>query len=173
MLRLPPLWVACAPWCGCGCECGCTQFGVHIADVAFFVEPGSFLDAEARTRGTTCYMVTRRFDMLPPTLRYRHAEVPPGTPQAHPKVPQGHLVAHWRPEAMGTVVKSAPYCLMPGALFIVHTLHPLFLPGVLFIAHTLHLLFLPGTLFFVPGCVVWGRAVSGCAPWWGVRTGWQ
>lgn len=41
---------------------------VHIADVAFFVRPGSKLDIEARKRGNSTYLVDRVMPMLPKTL---------------------------------------------------------------------------------------------------------
>jgi exoribonuclease R len=41
------------------------EIGVHIADVLHFVPHQSALDKEAQTRGTTFYLVDRRFDMLP------------------------------------------------------------------------------------------------------------
>lgn len=41
------------------------QVGVHIADVAYFVQEGGAMDAEARSRGTTAYLVDRRINMLP------------------------------------------------------------------------------------------------------------
>ena len=44
------------------------EVGVHIADVTHFVQHESRLDLEARSRGTTFYLVDRRFDMLPPLL---------------------------------------------------------------------------------------------------------
>ena len=44
------------------------QVGVHIADVSHFVRHDSLLDLEARARGTTVYLVDRRFDMLPKLL---------------------------------------------------------------------------------------------------------
>ena len=47
---------------------GRVEVGVHIADVSYFVRPGSDLDAEARSRGTTVYLVDRRLDMLPQRL---------------------------------------------------------------------------------------------------------
>ena len=42
--------------------------GVHIADVTHFVKHNSALDKEAQLRGTTFYLVDRRFDMLPSLL---------------------------------------------------------------------------------------------------------
>lgn len=45
-----------------------SQVGVHIADVSHFVRHDSLLDLEARARGTTVYLVDRRFDMLPKLL---------------------------------------------------------------------------------------------------------
>ena len=47
---------------------GRVEVGVHIADVSYFVRPGSVLDAEARRRGTTVYLVGQRFNMLPARL---------------------------------------------------------------------------------------------------------
>jgi DIS3-like exonuclease 1 len=41
---------------------------VHIADVTYFVPHNSALDREAQARGTTFYLVDRRFDMLPSLL---------------------------------------------------------------------------------------------------------
>lgn len=41
------------------------EVGVHIADVGYFVDPGSPLDVEAQHRSTSTYLVERRLDMLP------------------------------------------------------------------------------------------------------------
>jgi ribonuclease R len=47
---------------------GMTEVGVHIADVSFFVRPGGALDAEARSRATSVYLVDRTIPMLPEIL---------------------------------------------------------------------------------------------------------
>jgi exosome complex exonuclease DIS3/RRP44 len=44
------------------------QVGIHIADVASFVLPGTRLDEEARERGCTVYLVDQRMEMLPSRL---------------------------------------------------------------------------------------------------------
>ncbi|KAJ1865089.1 hypothetical protein LPJ73_000113 [Coemansia sp. RSA 2703] len=44
------------------------EFGVHIADVAHFIAPGTAADQEARARGTTVYLADRRFNMIPEVL---------------------------------------------------------------------------------------------------------
>jgi ribonuclease R len=44
------------------------QLGVHIADVSYFVPPGSSLDREARKRGTSVYLPQRVLPMLPETI---------------------------------------------------------------------------------------------------------
>ncbi|XP_024544594.1 DIS3-like exonuclease 1 isoform X1 [Selaginella moellendorffii] len=49
-------------------ENGMVEIGVHIADVSYFVKQGSLLDLEARSRGTTVYMVGKSWHMLPSVL---------------------------------------------------------------------------------------------------------
>ncbi|MEW6516440.1 MAG: ribonuclease R [candidate division FCPU426 bacterium] len=44
------------------------HLGVHIADVAHYLAPGSLLDAEARERGTSVYLPDRVLHMLPEPL---------------------------------------------------------------------------------------------------------
>jgi ribonuclease R len=47
---------------------GNIEVGVHIADVSYFVRPGSALDTEARERATSVYLVDRTIPMLPHIL---------------------------------------------------------------------------------------------------------
>lgn len=44
------------------------EVGIHIADVSHYVRPGSALDAEARLRGTSCYLPGGVVPMLPERL---------------------------------------------------------------------------------------------------------
>jgi ribonuclease R len=44
------------------------EIGIHIADVSYYVRPGTELDNEARERGTSVYLVDRTIPMLPEIL---------------------------------------------------------------------------------------------------------
>ena len=44
------------------------EVGVHIADVTYYVKPGSIIDKEAETRATSVYLVDRTIPMLPERL---------------------------------------------------------------------------------------------------------
>lgn len=49
-------------------EDGTFQIGVHIADVSFYVKPGTPTDDEAYRKGTSVYLVDRVIPMLPESL---------------------------------------------------------------------------------------------------------
>jgi ribonuclease R len=49
-------------------ENGHHEIGVHIADVSYYVRPGTAIDQEAYDRGTSVYMVGRTIPMLPERL---------------------------------------------------------------------------------------------------------
>lgn len=44
------------------------EIGVHIADVTYYVSPGSLIDKEAESRATSVYLVDRTIPMLPERL---------------------------------------------------------------------------------------------------------
>jgi ribonuclease R len=49
-------------------EDGNFEVGVHIADVSYYVQPGTELDKEAENRGTSVYLVGKVIPMLPEKL---------------------------------------------------------------------------------------------------------
>ncbi len=46
----------------------CVEVGVHIADVSFYMQPGTVLEQEAFRRATSVYLVDRTIPMLPERL---------------------------------------------------------------------------------------------------------
>ncbi len=57
------------------------ELGVHIADVATFVRPGSVLDDEAVSRGNSAYLPRRVIPMLPEVLSNGICSLQPGVPR--------------------------------------------------------------------------------------------
>ena len=58
-------------------ENGNVEVGIHIADVTYYVTPGSVLDKEAFARGTSVYLVDRTIPMLPEKLSNRLCSLRP------------------------------------------------------------------------------------------------
>ena len=74
--------------------------GVHIADVSHFVPGGSALDAEARERGTSTYLVNKVMPMLPRLLCENLCSLNPGVERLTFSVewvmtPGGEILSEW------------------------------------------------------------------------------
>ena len=82
------------------------QLQVHIADVAYYVRPGTALDREARLRGTSVYFPDRAVPMLP-------LELSNGICSLNPHVDRLVMSALMEIDAQGRVVE---YELMPGLI---------------------------------------------------------
>ena len=59
-------------------ENGNYEVGVHIADVTWYVKPGTAVDKEAQERGTSVYLVDRTVPMLPEKLSNKLCSLRPG-----------------------------------------------------------------------------------------------
>jgi ribonuclease R len=60
---------------------GAVEVGVHIADVSHYIRPGSALDADARERATSVYLVDRTIAMLPEVLSNDVCSLKPNEPR--------------------------------------------------------------------------------------------
>ena len=81
------------------------EVGVHIADVAHYVTPGSAVDVEAERRATSVYLSDRVVPMLPELLSNHVCSLRPGVPRltlsailqfdAHGETVQTRLARSW------------------------------------------------------------------------------
>lgn len=81
-------------------EDGNLEVGVHIADVTHYVRPGSVVDEEARSRGTSVYLVDRTVPMLPEKLSNKLCSLRPNEEKltfsaVFVMTPLGRMVDRW------------------------------------------------------------------------------
>ena len=81
-------------------ENGNYEVGVHIADVTHYVRPGSVVDEEARSRGTSVYLVDRTVPMLPEKLANKLCSLRPNEEKltfsaVFEMTPLGRIVGQW------------------------------------------------------------------------------
>ena len=89
-------------------ENGNFEVGVHIADVTHYVRPGSVVDEEARSRGTSVYLVDRTVPMLPEKLCNKLCSLRPNEEKltfsaVFELTPLARIVSQWFGK---TVIKS-------------------------------------------------------------------
>jgi len=72
---------------------------VHIADVSYFLAPGTALDKEAKNRATSVYLVQKVVPMLPPILCEQLCSL-------NPNVDRLAFSCIWRMNADGTLVEG-------------------------------------------------------------------
>ena len=89
-------------------ENGNYEVGVHIADVTHYVRPGSVVDEEARSRGTSVYLVDRTVPMLPEKLCNKLCSLRPNEQKltfsaVFELTPLARIVSQWFGK---TVIKS-------------------------------------------------------------------
>ncbi len=76
------------------------EVGVHIADVSYYVTPGSVVDKEAQSRGTSVYLVDRTVPMLPEKLSNKLCSLRPGEDKltfsaVFELTPKGTVAGQW------------------------------------------------------------------------------
>ena len=81
-------------------ENGNYEIGVHIADVTHYVRSGSVVDEEARSRGTSVYLVDRTVPMLPEKLCNKLCSLRPNEEKltfsaVFEMTPLGRVVSQW------------------------------------------------------------------------------
>ena len=81
-------------------ENGNYEVGVHIADVTHYVRPGSLVDEEAKSRGTSVYLVDRTVPMLPEKLANKLCSLRPNEEKltfsaVFEMTPLGRVAGQW------------------------------------------------------------------------------
>ena len=76
------------------------EVGVHIADVSYYVKPGSIVDQEAQARGTSVYLVDRTVPMLPEKLSNKLCSLRPNEDKltfsaVFEMTPEAQVVDRW------------------------------------------------------------------------------
>jgi ribonuclease R len=84
------------------------EVGVHIADVSYYVKPGTPVDVEAQARGTSVYLVDRTVPMLPEKLSNKLCSLRPNEEKltfsaVFEVTPLAKVINHWFGR---TVIKS-------------------------------------------------------------------
>lgn len=79
---------------------GNLEVGVHIADVSWYVRPGTLVDQEAQVRGTSVYLVDRTVPMLPEKLSNKLCSLRPNEDKltfsaVFEMTPEGRVVDRW------------------------------------------------------------------------------
>jgi DIS3-like exonuclease 2 len=90
------------------------EVGVHIADVSYFVAPGTALDEEAKKRATTVYMVQKAIPMLPHILCENLCSLNPGVDRFAFSViwkmtPKGEILEEWFGRTIIRSCSKMPY----------------------------------------------------------------
>lgn len=81
-------------------ENGNYEIGIHIADVSYYVQPGTVLDDEAYNRATSIYLVDRVVPMLPEVLSNNACSLRPNEEKytfsaVFEMTPQGKITNEW------------------------------------------------------------------------------
>ena len=76
------------------------EVGVHIADVSYYVKPGSVMDQEAQARGTSVYLVDRTVPMLTEKLSNKLCSLRPNEDKltfsaVFEMTPEANVVDRW------------------------------------------------------------------------------
>eukprot|EP01050_Picozoa_sp_SAG11_P011674 SAG11_NODE_1253_length_5385_cov_1.942679_5_plen_294_part_00 len=102
-------------------EDGNYEVGVHIADVAHFIDPGCALDDSAAARATSVYLVQKVIPMLPRLLCEQLCSLNPGAPRRSTATRGGSVGAVAALNPFGACVRAGEERL---AFSVIWTLDP-------------------------------------------------